>query len=61
MSTSGIGGQFGVGLLLGAVWTACVGPTLGAASVMAARGESLWTVSMTMLAFGIGAALRSFF
>ncbi|WP_164838540.1 cytochrome c biogenesis CcdA family protein [Sinorhizobium meliloti] len=57
MSTSGIGGQFGVGLLLGAVWTPCVGPTLGAASVMAARGENLWTVSMTMLAFGIGAAL----
>ncbi|RVQ53543.1 cytochrome c biogenesis CcdA family protein [Sinorhizobium meliloti] len=57
MSTSGIGGQFGVGLLLGAVWTPCVGPTLGAASVMAARGENLWAVSVTMLVFGIGAAL----
>jgi cytochrome c-type biogenesis protein len=57
MSTSGIGGQFGVGLLLGAVWTPCVGPTLGAASVMAARGENLGMVSLTMLAFGVGAAL----
>jgi len=57
MSTSGIGGQFSVGLLLGTVWTPCVGPTLGAASVMAVRGENLWIVSMTMLAFGIGAAL----
>ncbi|MBY3038778.1 cytochrome c biogenesis CcdA family protein [Rhizobium laguerreae] len=57
MSTSGIGGQFGVGLLLGGVWTPCVGPTLGAASVMAARGENLAVVSVTMLAFGIGAAL----
>ncbi|MBP1871943.1 cytochrome c biogenesis protein CcdA [Ensifer adhaerens] len=57
MSSSGIGGQFGVGLLLGAVWTPCVGPTLGAASVMAARGENLWSVSATMLAFGVGAAL----
>lgn len=57
MSTSGIGGQFGVGLLLGAVWTPCVGPTLGAASVMAARGENLGMVSLTMVAFGIGAAL----
>ncbi|MGV1955514.1 cytochrome c biogenesis CcdA family protein [Agrobacterium sp. 22-214-1] len=57
MSTSGIGGQFCVGLLLGAVWTPCVGPTLGAASVMATRGENFWTVSMTMLAFGVGAAL----
>ncbi|MDW9619215.1 cytochrome c biogenesis CcdA family protein [Sinorhizobium meliloti] len=57
MSTSGVGGQFGVGLLLGAVWTPCVGPTLGAASVMAARGENLSVVTVTMLAFGIGAAL----
>jgi cytochrome c-type biogenesis protein len=50
-------GQFGVGLLLGAVWSPCVGPTLGAASVMAARGENLGQVAITMAAFGIGAAL----
>jgi cytochrome c biogenesis protein CcdA len=56
-STSGISGQFGVGLLLGAVWTPCVGPTLGAASIMAARGENLGTVILTMLAFGIGTSL----
>ncbi|MBX9758175.1 MAG: cytochrome c biogenesis protein CcdA, partial [Beijerinckiaceae bacterium] len=40
-STAGLGGQFGVGLLLGAVWAPCVGPTLGAASLLASRGESL--------------------
>ncbi len=56
-STGGLTGQFGVGLLLGAVWSPCVGPTLGAASVMAARGENLGEVSLTMLAFGLGAAL----
>lgn len=56
-STSGVSGQFGVGLLLGAVWTPCVGPTLGAASIMAARGENLGTVALTMLAFGIGTSL----
>lgn len=56
-STSGLGGQFGVGLLLGAVWTPCVGPTLGAASILAAKGENLGMVSLTMLAFGIGAGL----
>ncbi|WP_075214593.1 cytochrome c biogenesis CcdA family protein [Mongoliimonas terrestris] len=56
-STSGLGGQFGVGLLLGAVWSPCVGPTLGAASIMAARGENLWAVAATMLVFGIGAGL----
>ena len=46
-----------VGLLLGAVWSPCVGPTLGAASLMAARGENLGQVALTMLAFGIGAGL----
>lgn len=56
-SSSGVSGQFGVGLLLGAVWTPCVGPTLGAASVMAARGENLGSVALIMLAFGIGTAL----
>ncbi len=56
-STTGLSGQFGVGLLLGAVWSPCVGPTLGAASVLAARGENLGAVALTMLAFGIGAAL----
>jgi cytochrome c-type biogenesis protein len=56
-STTGLGGQFAVGLLLGAVWSPCVGPTLGAASVLASQGKDLGTVAVTMLAFGIGAAL----
>jgi cytochrome c biogenesis protein CcdA len=56
-STSGLQGQFAVGLLLGAVWSPCVGPTLGAASVLAAKGESLGQVALTMLSFGIGAGL----
>jgi cytochrome c biogenesis protein CcdA len=50
-------GQFGLGLVLGAVWSPCVGPTLGAASVLAARGENLQQVAVTMAVFGIGAAL----
>ena len=56
-STRGLGGQFAVGFMLGAVWSPCVGPTLGAASVLAARAENLTYVALTMLAFGIGAAL----
>ena len=56
-STAGLGGQFAVGLLLGAVWSPCVGPTLGAASVLASQGKDLGAVAITMLAFGIGAAL----
>ena len=55
--SGGLSGQFGVGLLLGAAWSPCVGPTLGAASLMAARGQHLGGVALTMLAFGIGAAL----
>lgn len=57
MAGSGLSGQFAVGLLLGAVWAPCVGPTLGAASVLAARGESLGQVTLTMAVFGVGAAL----
>lgn len=49
--------QFGVGMLLGAVWSPCVGPTLGAASLLAAQGRDLPEVGITMFAFGIGAAL----
>lgn len=56
-STAGLKGQAGVGLLLGLVWAPCVGPTLGAASLMAARGENLGQVAAVMLAFGIGAAV----
>jgi cytochrome c-type biogenesis protein len=53
----GLGKQFAVGVLLGAVWSPCVGPTLGAASLLAARAENLGFVALTMFAFGIGAAL----
>lgn len=57
LSTDGLGGQFSLGLLLGAVWSPCVGPTLGAASVLASQGRDLGSVAVTMLVFGIGAAL----
>jgi len=56
-NTTSLWGQFGLGLLLGAVWAPCVGPTLGAASLLAAKGEDLGQVALTMLVFGIGAAL----
>jgi cytochrome c biogenesis protein CcdA len=56
IQSRGLAGQFSVGLLLGAVWSPCVGPTLGAASVLAAQSKSLGQVALTMIAFGIGAA-----
>src|SRR5467141_4848074 len=54
---SGASGQFWVGVLLGAVWSPCVGPTLGAASLLAAQGKDLGQVAIAMVAFGVGAAL----
>ncbi len=56
-ATNGLSGQFGVGALLGAVWSPCVGPTLGAASILAAQRTDLGSVALTMLVFGLGAAL----
>ena len=56
-ASSGLGGQFAIGLLLGAVWSPCVGPTLGAASLLASQGHDLLRVTLTMAVFGIGAAL----
>ena len=57
VGTGGCGGQFALGLMLGGVWSPCVGPTLGAASILAAKGENLGQVALTMFVFGLGAAL----
>jgi cytochrome c-type biogenesis protein len=57
VAASGLLGQFAIGLLLGAVWSPCVGPTLGAASLLASRGQDLPRVTLTMAVFGVGAAL----
>jgi cytochrome c biogenesis protein CcdA len=53
----GLAGTFTLGMLLGAIWTPCVGPTLGAASVLAAQGRDLPQVALTMLLFALGTAL----
>ena len=57
IAPSGLGGQFIVGLVLGAIWSPCVGPTLGAASTLAAQGKDIASVALVMAAFGLGAAL----
>jgi cytochrome c-type biogenesis protein len=54
--SAGLSAQFGVGVLLGVVWSPCVGPTLGAASLLAAQGQDLLQVAVTMFMFGIGTA-----
>jgi cytochrome c-type biogenesis protein len=57
LDSGGLRGQFGIGVLLGAVWSPCVGPTLGAASLLAAKGRDLGQVGLTMFVFGLGAGL----
>ena len=52
----GLAGQAMVGVLLGLVWSPCVGPTLGAATVLAAQGQNLAQVALVMAAFGCGIA-----
>lgn len=49
--------QLAIGLLLGLVWSPCVGPTLGAASTLAAQGRNLGQIALLMLVFGLGAGL----
>lgn len=56
MERYGLAGQTAIGVLLGLVWSPCVGPTLGAATVLASQGENLAMVAVTMAAFGLGIA-----
>jgi cytochrome c biogenesis protein CcdA len=57
ISADGLSGQFVLGLLLGVVWSPCVGPTLGAAITLASQGERLTQVALVMALFGLGAGL----
>ncbi|SMP04211.1 cytochrome c biogenesis CcdA family protein [Shimia sagamensis] len=47
-------GQFLGGLLLGLVWSPCIGPTLGGAIALASQGESLTHATVIMIAFAAG-------
>jgi cytochrome c biogenesis protein CcdA len=53
----GVVGQFMLGMTLGVVWSPCVGPTLGAASLMAAQARALPQVGATMAVFAVGVTL----
>ena len=45
-----LSGQFVGGMLLGAVWSPCIGPTLGGAISLASQGESLMRATLIMIA-----------
>jgi len=47
-------GQFLGGLLLGAVWSPCIGPTLGSAIALASQGTNLGFASYIMLGYALG-------
>ncbi len=50
----GLRGQFLGGILLGAVWSPCIGPTLGGAIALASTGESLGWAFLIMVFFALG-------
>ena len=50
----GMAGQFIGGMLLGAVWSPCIGPTLGGAISLASQGESLAFATGIMTSFALG-------
>ncbi len=54
MDLSGLRGQFLGGTLLGAVWSPCIGPTLGGAIALASQGDSLPRAASIMIAFALG-------
>ncbi|WP_375688346.1 cytochrome c biogenesis CcdA family protein [Pseudooceanicola sp. LIPI14-2-Ac024] len=56
LDLAGPRGQFLGGLLLGAVWSPCIGPTLGGAIALASQGRSLPYATLVMTAFALGVA-----
>lgn len=54
---TGLGGNFLTGVLLGAIWSPCSGPTLGAAVGLATQAETALRGFAIMLVFGIAASL----
>lgn len=56
----GIAGQFAVGVLLGAVWAPCSGPSVGAALSLAAQAGGYFAAAARMTAFALGAAFVLF-
>ena len=56
----GLVGQFLGGALLGAVWSPCIGPTLGAAIALASQGVDLIYATLIMTSFALGVSTLIF-
>ena len=57
ISGDNLSGQLLLGMVLGIVWSPCVGPTLGAAITLASQGGHLLHTALVMIFFGVGAGL----
>lgn len=55
VSLTGIPGQFLTGCTLGALWLPCSGPTLGAASILAAQSHRFVEAGVIIFSFSLGA------
>ena len=58
--SQGLVGQFLGGALLGAVWSPCIGPTLGAAIALASQGVDLIYATLIMTSFALGVSTLVF-
>lgn len=56
LGANGLRGQFLTGLLLGAVWSPCAGPSLFAAIGLAAQTGTVAQAAIAMFSFSLGAA-----
>jgi cytochrome c biogenesis protein CcdA len=54
IETTSLRGQFAGVALLGAVWSPCIGPTLGGAIALASQQQALGAVTATLAAFALG-------
>jgi len=54
VDTGSLRGQFVGGMLLGTVWSPCIGPTLGGAIALASQGQNLGYVALIMAFFALG-------
>lgn len=55
LKLGGAGGQLVIGLILGGIWSPCVGPTLGGAIALASQGKDLVKVAALMATYAVGA------
>ncbi len=54
LDQTGLKSQFLGGVLLGGVWSPCIGPTLGGAISLASQGGNLWWAGAVMTSFALG-------